>query len=198
MSRRPKSEGTAQDMRKTILKTALLLFSTKGYFNTSIHDIRRTADISTGAIYHHFQSKEEIAKAIYDDLLGRMTEAFEAIQHDNQSTADRCRAIIAFLFEMTESSREEMEFMLYAKHREFMPSAIPICSSKPFAMMREIVQEGIDKGELRDLELTITTTCLFGAMFRMIHLRLDEVIEVPLPQYIQNIWESGWRSVALD
>lgn len=197
MGRRPKSEGTPEETKTKIMKAALDLFTTRGYFNTSVHDIRKAADVSIGAVYHHFQSKEEIAFAIYDDLLARMADILKTIKNRFDSTADRCRAIMAVLFEMTESNPREMEFMLHAKHREFMVSAVPICSSKPFTMMREIVQEGIKKGELRNLDLTIVTTCIFGAMFRMINLRLDGVIADPLPNHLQEIWGAGWRSMAL-
>ncbi len=180
------------------MATALDLFTTKGYFNTSVHDIRRAANISIGAVYHHFKSKEDIAQAIYSNLLELMTETITVIIDENDSTQDRCKAIMALLFEKTETHPEEMEFMLHAKHQEFMPSAIPICSSRPLSMMREAVQRGIQANEIRIQDVTLATTCLFGGMFRMINLRLDGVIKDPLPTHLQTIWESGWRGVATD
>lgn len=195
MAKPNQKTGKSVDLRQTILKTALNLFTTKGYFNTSVHDIRRAADISIGAVYHHFKSKEEIAKAIYSDLLESMTKAMEELMAHHDSTQGRCKAIMNFLFEMTETHPEKMEFMLYAKHREFMPTAIPVCSSRPLAMMREIVQQGIDEGDIREMELTLATTCLFGGMFRMINLRIDSVIKDPLPNYLEAIWESGWKGI---
>ena len=37
-----------------MLRTALQLFTEQGYFNTSVHDIARTAKVSIGSIYHYF------------------------------------------------------------------------------------------------------------------------------------------------
>ncbi len=51
------------DFKKKIIDTALRLFSDKGYFNTSLQDIRKEANVSIGGIYHHFKNKEEIASA---------------------------------------------------------------------------------------------------------------------------------------
>lgn len=187
---------TSSDLRQTIVKTALHLFTTKGYFNTSVHDIKRAASISIGAVYHHFKSKEEIANAIYSDLLESMTATMDELIKAHDSTQTRCKAIMSLLFEMTETHPEEMEFMLYAKHQEFMPSAIPVCSSRPLSMMRDIVQEGIANGEIRDMDVTLATTCLFGGMFRMINLRLDGVIKEPLPTHLETIWESGWKGIS--
>lgn len=191
-----KQKNRPQDLRAAIIKTALHLFTANGYFNTSVHDIRREAGISIGAIYHHFDSKEEIAKAIYNDLLEQETEAIDQLTLENQTAHDSCRAIMSHLFVMTEENPEAMEFMLYSKHREFMPSALPVCSSKPLSMMRKAVQLGIDNGEILPMEITLATTCLFGSMFRMIHLRLDGVVTEPLPTFLDTMFDCAWRGVA--
>ncbi len=57
----PKISDEKKKQRQTdILKTALKLFSQKGYYATSIDDITREAGISKGLIYNYFKSKEEI------------------------------------------------------------------------------------------------------------------------------------------
>lgn len=197
MGRRPKHISDNEDLREKILGTALQLFTTKGYFNTSVQDIRRDADISIGAVYHHFLGKEDIAKALYSSLLEKSTREFQEIMGRYDTAHDRCRAVMTLLLEWTESNPAEMEFMLYAKHREFIPSATPICSSKPLTMMREMVQLGIANKEIKDMELVLVTSCLFGGMFRMINLRLDCTIEGPLSKHLDAIWECAWRGVAL-
>lgn len=198
MGRRPKKHNSEnEDLREKILATSLQLFTTKGYFNTSVQDIRRVADISIGAVYHHFPGKVDIAKALYGNLLEKSTKAFQEIMGRYDTAHDRCRAVMALLFEWTENNPAEMEFMLYAKHREFIPSEIPICSSKPLTMMREMVQLGIANKEIRDMELVVVTSCLFGSMFRMINLRLDCTFQGPLSMHLDTIWECAWRGVAL-
>lgn len=48
-----------------ILDTSMDLFLKKGYDNTTIQDIvDELGDLSKGAIYHHFKSKEEIMEAV--------------------------------------------------------------------------------------------------------------------------------------
>lgn len=57
----PKISDEKKKQRQTdILKTALRLFSQKGYYATSIDDITRDAGISKGLIYTYFKSKEDI------------------------------------------------------------------------------------------------------------------------------------------
>jgi TetR/AcrR family transcriptional regulator, repressor of fatR-cypB operon len=196
MGRRLKTVTENENLQQTILDSALKLFTTKGYFNTSIQDIRRDANISIGAVYHYFAGKEELASALYDSLLQQITADFLAIRENYATAHDQCKAIMKHLFDLTETNPAQMAFMLYAKHSEFIPTVTPICSSKPFAIMREMVQGGIDNKEIVNLDLTIVSNCLFGGMFRLINLRLDNTVTDPLPEQLEAVWDCSWRSIA--
>lgn len=56
--------------RKKIIHAALQLFSVKGYFHTSISDILHATELTKGGLYCHFQSKEDIWYAVYDEAVG--------------------------------------------------------------------------------------------------------------------------------
>jgi AcrR family transcriptional regulator len=62
MSRNKYPEETV----KLILDTAAKLFAEKGYDETSLQDIIDRTNLSKGAIYHHFSSKEEIFLRVCD------------------------------------------------------------------------------------------------------------------------------------
>lgn len=49
-----------EERRKAILMTALTLFVTKGYYDTKITDIAAAVPMSTGLLFHYFESKEEL------------------------------------------------------------------------------------------------------------------------------------------
>lgn len=182
--------------RTRVLSATLSLFSSKGYFNTSVHDIAHESEVSIGSIYHHFEGKEGLASALHNSLLDRMSAEFDQIRKTYSSAHDRCRATIALLFEITESEPEVMEFMLYAKHREFLPDESPVCSSKPFEQMREMVSEGMVSNEIRSMDILVASTCLYGACIRMITSRLDGLVPDKLPAYIDDIWQCSWRAVS--
>jgi TetR/AcrR family acrAB operon transcriptional repressor len=52
MMRRTKEE--AEITKQNLLQAALEVFSRMGYSATRVEDIARQADVTTGAIYHHF------------------------------------------------------------------------------------------------------------------------------------------------
>lgn len=190
---------TAVDIAPTpreVLTAALVLFSERGYFKTSVHDIAREAKVSIGSIYHHFGDKVGIAKALYEHLLEQMTSSLQAIIDSETTTQARCRAIVALLFELTEHEPHGMEFMLYAKHREYMPDETPICSSRPFEMLRETLARGMETGEVQRMEPMVAATALFGGPLRMISARLDGILPRKLPDYFDEVWACSWRAVA--
>ena len=191
------TQRTPAHTRSQVLAHALNLFTGRGYFNTSVHDIAHASKVSVGSIYHHFKGKEGVARTLYEELLVQMTEEIADIMRNHATAHDRCRAITELLFNMTVEAPETMEFMLYAKHREFLPDELPICSSKPFLMMNELVAEGMEAGEILPMDPTVATACLFGGSIRLITGYLDGVLEQPLPEYLEETWSCGWRAVAV-
>ena len=186
---------STRNVRERVLETAIHLFTQEGYFNTSVPDIVRESGVSTGSIYHHFGDKEGIAKALFEMLVERMEAAFKDIEQQHDTAEARCRAVIQLLFRITEEEPEVMTFMLFVKHKEFMPGMAPICSSRPFSQMREMVANGMKTGEVRPMDAIVAAASVFGGALRMISLRLDGVLEQPLEVYLDEIWSSAWRSV---
>lgn len=188
--------SSPEDTRSLILETALRLFSRNGFFNTSVQDIRKAADISIGSIYHHFSSKEAIAKAIFQELLGRMDVTMRDIMSRHSTARERCKEVVAHLFAMTDTFPEAMEYILHARHREFMPDEVPICSSGPFSLMKNMIEDGMRSGEIIPMDPLVATVALFGGPIRMIHLRLDGILQGEISPLFDSVWECAWRAVS--
>jgi len=187
----PNSEPT--DCR--ILTAALDLFVERGFHNVSVHDVQKKANVSIGSIYNHFGGKEGIAKALYYHLLKEFEEMIENVVAEELTNRQRCNKIIELLFEYTESRRNIISYVLHAKHREFLPDEPPICSATPFKAMRNIVQQGIEEGEIRQADPWVAATTVFGGAIRMIHLRLDGVIKEPLTNYYHEVIDCLWQGM---
>lgn len=185
----------ASKVQDHILTTAIALFYKEGYFKTSIHDIVRESGVSIGSIYHHFKNKEGIVLALYHTILAGMAEELQQIITSEPDVANCCKRILKMLFLETEQHPEVMGFILHARHREFLPDEAPICSSRPFEMMRSVVARGMEENVIRKMDPMVAAACLFGGPIRMIHLRLDGVLPTPLPDYLEEVWDCAWSAV---
>ncbi len=54
--------------RQNLLGIAACMFQQKGYNGTSLSDIINRAEVSKGALYHHFSNKQELLYAVVDEL----------------------------------------------------------------------------------------------------------------------------------
>ncbi|MFI8931143.1 TetR/AcrR family transcriptional regulator [Streptomyces sp. NPDC053474] len=55
--------------RERLLAVATELFTTQGYGGTSLREIAERLDVSKAAIYYHFRTKEDIARAIVERIM---------------------------------------------------------------------------------------------------------------------------------
>lgn len=66
-----------------ILDSAYKLFVERGWENTTIQDIiDDIGDLTRGAFYHHFKSKEDIIDAVTDRMFAN-DNPFERVENDN-------------------------------------------------------------------------------------------------------------------
>lgn len=56
----------SEETRGRILEAASRLFAEKGYYETGMADIARAANIGHASIYYHFDTKEKVARALFD------------------------------------------------------------------------------------------------------------------------------------
>ncbi|BCN92931.1 hypothetical protein THMIRHAM_07160 [Thiomicrorhabdus immobilis] len=179
-----------------VLNSALDLFMEKGYFNTSIPDLVKHSGVSTGSIYHAFKDKEAIAEALMQALLEQIESEQTAIFNQYNSSWDRFYELSRWMIETAHKHPQAMQFILNARHKEFLPNLPPICSSQPFLNLRDVIQQGMDEGELIEMDLMVAAASSFGGVMRLIQLGLDNMLEQPLPNYLESITKTSWRSIA--
>ncbi len=177
------------------LQATLRLFCAKGYFNTSVQEIVAASGVSVGFIYHHFNDKAGIARALYTHCLQRMNHLLDGIEADHDNTEQRCSAVIRMLFDLTETEPEAMEFIIHARHREFLPAEKSICSTSAFVRMRRFVAEGIHAGDIANIDPNVAGAVMYGAAIRLVCLRLDGIVPEPVDTYFDEVWQRTWASL---
>jgi AcrR family transcriptional regulator len=180
------------------LRVALKLFVQKGFFNTSIQDLCAEAGVSIGFFYNHFSDKQGIARELYRHLLARMNVLLDDIEERHAGSRERCEAVLRMLFGLAEAEPEAMGFVVNARHREFLPEEQAICSASAFVRMRGFVFAGITEGEIRQMEPMVAASLMYGSAIRMICLRLDGLVDTPIEQLFDPLWEGIWRSLKPD
>ncbi len=181
-----------------ILTAALDLFVNSGYHNVSVHEIQKQANVSIGSIYKHFGGKEGIAKALYKHILNEMDEMVDGVVQEHDSPTEQCKEIIRLLCGYTETHYNIMAFVFHAKHTEFVPEEPLIYNTLPFVKIHEIVVNGIASGEFKETDSWVAASTIFGGVIRMVQLRLDNMIENPLPEYFEMLVEAAFTGLLVN
>lgn len=169
-----------------ILTAALELFVKKGYHTVSVHQIQRLANVSIGSIYNHFGGKEGVAKALYVHLCIEFDELVDDGIASSDSPSEQYRKIIELMFEYTESHADIMAYLFNIRHAEFLSDQLLLCESAGFVKIDQLIKAGIAAGEFRAMDPLVASSCLFGGAIRMIQLRLDGLIQQPLPELLEQ------------
>lgn len=91
--------------RRQILEAACTCFSRKGFHQTTIGDICDEAGLSTGAVYGHFEDKEEMIRA----AAGQARARLERFLEEARSEADARRGLEQLVGALTACAMEPGE-----------------------------------------------------------------------------------------
>ncbi len=73
-----------EQARKRIIEVAARVFSENGYYSTKMDDVAEALDVSKGAIYQYFASKEQLLLAVVDFIFdSRKDEIMSILASDN-------------------------------------------------------------------------------------------------------------------
>lgn len=117
--------------KQEIMQAALELFVSKGYAATKITDIAKRANISTGLMFHYFESKENL----YEELV-RM--GLEGTTHPGEQ---KCEHAIDFFVKFTE------ELFVYMKEQAIV--------AKLFVLMAEAQRSDATPEHIREIAMRV-------------------------------------------
>ncbi|MGH3623972.1 MAG: TetR/AcrR family transcriptional regulator [Sciscionella sp.] len=84
-----------------ILRTAVELFAEHGFDATTVQQIVDAAEVTKGALYHYFDSKNDLLFEIYHSLIGTQTADLARIAGQDVDAAEKVRAILLNVVETT-------------------------------------------------------------------------------------------------
>jgi AcrR family transcriptional regulator len=85
-------QDRAERTRNTILDAAAEAFEARGFAGASLSDILTRAGVTKGALYFHFASKEELAKALVEEQWNIELPELENATNPIQSVIDLCHS----------------------------------------------------------------------------------------------------------
>ncbi len=96
-------QARAEATRRRIIDAAIALFSEEGYGDTGLAAIMDRADVSKGAFYYHFESKEALASAIIGEGVTQLLDTFHELTSAPSPALENTIRATFRIAQMTES-----------------------------------------------------------------------------------------------
>ncbi len=91
-------EERSEATRATLTQAGRKLFGTQGFYETSIDQIVQEANVTKGALYHHFAGKKELFVAVTDEVeAGVMRSALATLRPEDPSWVQIETGVLHFL-----------------------------------------------------------------------------------------------------
>ncbi len=155
-----------------ILRSALSLFSEKGYDATSVREICAASGITKPTLYHFYGSKEGVYRALIDGALERMGEDITRALEEDGSLADRLRRLAVTYFEATRREPDLARFILALVHGP--PGSTPHTDLLAFydsilTQVAGVMAAAEERGEVSPGPGDVRLLVLMGAVGEAVH-----------------------------
>jgi len=160
--------ATDVTMPERILEGATHLFVTQGYHRISMREIAEAVGVSKAGLYYHFKDKEDLLLAILTAYLDNIERLLDGVQQAGGSTRSQVTGLMHAIFAQAPeqraiirlASQEMVQLSQEARTRFGL-----LYHEKFIAQIEAILQHGINRGELRALDVHLATWILLGMMY---------------------------------
>jgi AcrR family transcriptional regulator len=139
--------GKSSATKQRILDAAKNLFLSKGYESTSISDILKAIDISKGAFYHHFKSKEELLDSLANALADEAMEEIIRIKNENIDAMRKLNLIFSVSRQYKTANKRMVRVYIDAMYRPSNLILLEKLKQSSWGKIAPILVEIVDQGK---------------------------------------------------
>lgn len=159
-----------QDTKARIERAALELFVEQGVAETSIREIAGAAGVSLGAMYNHFQSKEELAWSLFSVGFSELATELRHRAREHPTIDAKLSAMVRYVFESFDKDWIMISFLFLARHQHLRQVTHRI--GNPYIVFRTVIAEAIRSGELPKQDPELAAALVTGAVIQVIDVKI--------------------------
>jgi AcrR family transcriptional regulator len=189
-----------QNTKERILAVATDLFAERHYDGTSMRDVASAAEVTLPAIYYYFTSKEGLYQYIMQQsrliFVQEIKQAISskdsvrkkliAMEHARQRLLEANRSMMILLM------REQLDLGEWTEMVGHISPPLGVC----FEVMKDIVNAGIENGELASEDANLAAWYLVG-VFNFFDLQVLNRRDKPRAEEIEKIVDLALHGVEI-
>lgn len=185
------NESKQLQRKAQILDAALAVIVQKGYENSRMDDIVASSKMSKGAIYWYYKSKKEIYLSLVNHWVHNYSAVLNHIVDTDRSASDQLRSLFQYFTVQYEKDpvvfKALLEFWSMAGRDPEFNDKLQKVYSEFVNLISTIIQQGMDNGEFKNLDLDITAMSIMVNIEGIMWFTLFKLKNTSARKYIQTI-----------
>jgi AcrR family transcriptional regulator len=157
----------SQERRAQIIEAALACFTRQGYVNTTMDHIATESELSKGALYWYFDSKEDLFQAAASWVMRRAAEESMAALVACDTASERlrvgARCLVDFCRETENYFALIVEFWTQSEDREEAAAFWAAMIDHYRRAVAAIFEEGVETGEFKSVDTEALSWMMMAA-----------------------------------
>ena len=152
------------ETRAGILNAARTLVAEGGFASVQMSEVARKAGVATGTLYRYFSSKEALCRQVFREVYAREMDMLATIAAGGEAASERLVKVLRTFAGRAVRGRR----LAYALLAE--PLDVNLAEERGFfrrthaEIFARILEDGIENGELPEIDVRIAAACIAGAI----------------------------------
>lgn len=149
-----------------ILAAAAAVFAEEGFGGARVEAIAARAQVNKAMLYYHVGDKRELYAAVLARNLEHARQRVAAAVHSPGTVRQRLQGVIRSLVEVVEELPHHPRIMLreLASGGQHLPPEVARQMLEVLALLKGLLAEGVEKGELKATDALLTHLLILGAV----------------------------------
>jgi AcrR family transcriptional regulator len=182
------------DTRDRIESAAIHLFVEKSVGGTTVRDIAGRVDLSEGALYRHFASKDDLVWQVFEKHYVALADDIRRLAAEARTTRGKIAAIIRGCCRAHDADPTLFRFLLFTQHGQLAKLAPG--TPTPVDAVRDVIVAGIRAGDLPDQDADLATALVLGVVLQPVTFSAYGRLPTTLGPIAERLVAAAWNVVA--
>ncbi len=207
-----KGQRNPERTRARILASALALFAKKGYVHTTFTDIAARLEMTKGAVYWHFESKQALLMALIDEMLEKFKRQIAELLPEGETSFDGLSfPVVADMMvrdaaQIIGDVKGTAFFLLIHEQIQWAEESMDNVREDlmrnqrfgPWAAFKTSLENDVRAGRVRpDVDSVQVASVCVAIWDGLVHMRIAKLLQCNLEDTLRKSYAAVWESIRM-
>ena len=182
-----------KDKKKAILEASLSLITSHGFHGTSMKMIAEKAHIAAGTIYVYFANKEEMIKALYQEIGMEINEIINAKNKHQLPFSVNFMSIWTAILDFYRMDPRKPEFITQFTYSPYIHDEANVGDNGLLEPIKTIFEEAKNNGLVKNLPIPALIALSHSPITALVRMNKSQhlhLTDVEIREYAQACWDA--------